>query len=73
MTTGQVYRLSSATLGILSIDNFQRIPVTVPTNALVTVLDGDINGNRFVDCEWEGKTLTMFAIDVRVRGEIVSG
>ncbi len=67
MKRGQAYTLKTATLGILSVEDSHRIPVTIPTGASVTVLDGDVNGNRFVDVQWEGQTLTMFAVDLRAR------
>jgi hypothetical protein len=72
---GQSYLIKSPTLGILSIDDDgRRIPVTVPLNAIVKVQGGPLNGNRLVDVLWEGKTIMMFAQDIRSRGvEIRSG
>jgi len=68
MKRGQAYTLRTPTLGILSVEDSHRIPVTIPSGASVTVLDGDVNGNRFVDVEWESQTLTLFAVDLRTRG-----
>ena len=66
---GQSFRLNTPTLGILSIDgNGQRIPVTLPLHAIVTVIGGPLDGNRLVDVLWEGKTIMMFTQDIRTRG-----
>jgi hypothetical protein len=72
MDAGTVYRLKTPTLGMSGESDGRRIPITLPTNALLTVLDGDVNGYAFVDVLWEGKTVTMFAVDLRRRGEHVS-
>jgi hypothetical protein len=69
VTEGQVFHLQTATLGILSTEDHHRIPVTIPSGATLMVVNGDVNGNRFVDVEWEGKTLTMFGVDLRSRAK----
>jgi hypothetical protein len=71
MKQRQVFNLKTATLAFLSTEDDHRIPVTIPSGATVTVLDADVNGKRFVDVEWERKTLTMFAVDLRNRGKLV--
>ena len=45
----------------------------IPANALVTVVDGDPNGNGFVKVRFEDKDLSMFACDLRTRCERVWG
>lgn len=67
MARGQVFKMNDATLGILSTGDHQRIAVRVPKGATITLLDGDVNGTRFVDIEWDRKTLRMFAVDIRDR------
>jgi hypothetical protein len=32
------------------------------------VVNGPLNGNRLVDMTWDGKTIMMFASDIRERG-----
>lgn len=71
MHQGQSYKLKTATLGILSPEDGQRISMTVPVGATVIVVDGNVNGNRFVDVTWGDKALTMFAVDLRERGKLV--
>ena len=68
MKQGQTYTLKAATLGILSMEDSSRIPVKIPSGSTLEVIDGNVNGNRFVDVLWEGQTLTMFAEDLRARG-----
>ena len=63
---GNRYRLNTPTLAIVKIDG-QQSPVTVPSGAVVKVVDGPLNGNRLVDVNWEGKTVMMFTTDIRER------
>jgi hypothetical protein len=67
MKRGDAYTLRAATLGILSMEDSDR-PVMIPSGATITVIDGNINGNRFVDIDWQGQTLTVFVVDLRARG-----
>jgi hypothetical protein len=64
------FRIKSPTLGILAIRN-QRIPVTVPADVTVEVVS-HTHENRMIDVVWEGRTLKMFAQDIRERGEEVT-
>jgi hypothetical protein len=77
MVHNQPYRVRETTFAILSLDG-SRIPVTLPVNALVLLIDGPLDGNRLVEIIWEGKILLMFTQDMRDRcdeldknGEIV--
>ena len=66
---GGFLRLNAPTLGILSGDG-ERIAVQLPKDAIVEVASGPRpDDQRMVDVVWEGKTLTMFAQDIRDRGE----
>jgi len=69
---GQRYRLNTSTLAIVNGDG-QHSPVTVPAGSIVEVVAGPLDGNRLIDVEWEGKTLMMFTIDIRERGELLDG
>jgi hypothetical protein len=68
---GRVYRLRTATLGILAEPDNQRIPITLPTDAVLRVVGPNGTSDRMIDVQWEGKTLAMFAVDLSERGEIV--
>ena len=70
---GQVFRLKTPTLGIISSDDSHRVAVTIPKDAIVTVVNGPLDSNRLVDVLWEGKTVMMFTQDPRNRGERVEG
>ncbi len=69
---GQSYRLKTPTLAILEQDG-SRLPMMVPRDGIVKVTAGPLDGNRLVDVEWDGRTLMMFTIDLRERGEPVDG
>ena len=69
----QAFRLKTPTLGTISSDDGHRVAVTIPQNAIVTVFNGPLDDNRMVDVLWEGKTVMMFALDLRNRGERVDG
>jgi hypothetical protein len=66
------FKLNASTTAILS-DYNQRTMVTIPANALVTLVDGNAEGNGFVKVHFEDKVLSMFAFDLRTRGERVRG
>jgi len=71
--TGKRFRLSTSTLGILS-ENGERIAVQILKDAVVEVTSGPRpDDERMVDVVWKGKTLTMFAQDIRDRGEELKG
>jgi hypothetical protein len=78
---GQRYLLKTPTLAIASEDKHNR-PVTkysvtlfgsitelIPLGAVLRVVDGQLNGNRLVDVEWEGRIVMMFTTDIRERCE----
>ena len=45
--------------------------VTIPANALVTVVAGDPNGEGFIKVRYGDKILSMSAVDLRSNGERV--
>ena len=63
------FKLNSPTLAI-RLENDNRTIVTLPRNALVTLVDvGDIDVNGFVHVRFDNESLIMFAEDLRFRGE----
>jgi hypothetical protein len=66
----RMFKLNTSTTAILNEDHQPSI-VAIPANALVTLLDGDAEGNGFVKVRFEDKVLSMFAVDLRIRGERV--
>jgi hypothetical protein len=65
---GQRFRMKTPTLAIMPQDG-AKIPVMIPKDGEVEILDGPLNGNRLVDVRWDGKTVMVFTNDVRDRGE----
>jgi len=72
MLTGKRFKLELATLA-LGLEDGKRKAITIPVGAVIKVVAGPSgHGDRMVDVHWEGKTVTMFEVDVNVRGtEIV--
>jgi hypothetical protein len=65
------YRVRETALAILSTGG-ERLPVTLPINAIIVLIDGPLDGNRLVDVSWEGKTLMMFTQDMRDRCDLLT-
>jgi len=68
MMAPRVCRLRSSTFAILN-ERDQRTVVTLPANALVTVVVGDVDGDGLVKIRYRQKVFEMLAIDLRSRGE----
>ena len=68
----QQFRLVKPTLA-LAIVGGQQIPTQIPKQALLSAPIDQLFEARFVDVSWKGKRLTMFAQDLRERGEPVPG
>lgn len=66
------FKLKSSTTGILN-ENAQPRVVTIPADALVTLVDGDTDGNGFVKVRYGETILSIFAFDLRTRGERALG
>ena len=66
------FKLSTSTIAILN-ENAQPRIVTIEANVLVTLVDGDAEGNGFVRVRCEDKVLSIFAVDLRSRGQRVLG
>lgn len=68
MLTGRRFRLERPTLAIDG-TNGKHQSSYVPAGAIIKVVSGPTSaGDRMVDVLWDGKIVTMFAIDVNVRG-----
>jgi hypothetical protein len=64
----RVVKLSTPTMAIQSDKEHLRI-VTLPAEAMVSIVDGDINGTGFVKIRYMDQTLAMYAKDLRNRSE----
>ena len=63
--------MRKAMLGILTMEDGHRIPVTLPLNAKLTLVDGIQTEDRMVDVVWEGKMIAVFAVDLTARTTLV--
>jgi hypothetical protein len=73
MLTGKQFKLSDDTLGLTELPTGKRKAVMVPANSVVRVLSGPLSrDDRMVDVLYKNERITMFAVDVRDRGEEVS-
>jgi len=69
---GKRIRLEKSTLA-LEIEEGKRRVVTIPAGAIVEVVSGPAGDtDRMVEVAWDGKVVSMFALDVDVRGTDVS-
>jgi hypothetical protein len=64
----RVVKLSAPTMAVQSDKEHLRI-VTLPAEAMVSIVDGDINGTGFVKIRYMDQTLAMYAKDLRNRSE----
>ena len=66
----QRFQFFVPTLAIVQIDGHNTVKY-VPMGNIVTVKNGPLNGDRLVDVEWNGRTVMMFASDLRERASQV--
>jgi hypothetical protein len=66
----ETYRVRETALAIFSTAG-ERIPITLPINAIIVLVNGPLDGNRLVDVTWEGKILMMFTQDMRDRCDLL--
>ena len=61
-----LYTLSSPTLSLIE-DNGRHTSLMVPQGATVTIAEETFSGDRLVEVQWAGRTVLMFADDLRTR------
>ena len=66
----ETFRLNTPTIALFFEDGRQ-VARTVPQGAVVQV--NTLEGDKLIEVEWEGRTILMFAQDIRTRGERVTG
>lgn len=73
MFTGRRYLLGKATLAIELVDGERKLH-TVPAEAVIEVLSGptDRRDDALVRVVWNGKIVSMFAVDVDKRGMLLA-
>ena len=61
------FKLEKSTLAIGDA-NGKRVAVTIPAGDTVKLVSKPSPWNKMVDVLWEGRTVAMYAIDLRLRG-----
>ena len=64
----RAFKLNTPTSAILEENDAPRV-VTIPANAVVILVAGDTEGNGFVKVRYRDQVLSVFAVDLRNRGE----
>ena len=65
------FRLTNPTLALVH-ENGHHVAHTVPTGTIIVVDDVAFNGEKLVNVTWDGRTVMMFAQDLRSRAERVT-
>jgi hypothetical protein len=64
------YRLRTTTLGVHQ-EATRHVAITIPAGTILKVPDGIANAAGFVEVEWDGERVEIFAVDLRDRGELI--
>jgi hypothetical protein len=64
----RLFKLNTSTTAILN-ESTKPSVVNIPADALVTLVDGDAEGNGFVRVRYRDKVLSIFAVDLRTHGK----
>jgi hypothetical protein len=71
MIAGRRYRLQTPIMAV-KVGNHVNGTANLPIGAIVEVLSGPSDSDGMIDVLWEGRTVAVFSIDLKVRGtEIV--
>jgi len=61
------FKLQSSSVAMQS-ENVHRMVITIPADASVTLVAGDIHGKGTVKVRYQDQPLDMLAVDLRTRG-----
>ena len=68
MLAGKKFKLEQNTLALGTLDGNRRA-IIIPAGAIIKVVSGPAgDGNQMLDVLWQRRILTVFALDVDVRG-----
>ena len=65
------YRLRTATVAFIQ-EADRSIAITIPSGTILTVPDRLANATPLVKAEWDGKSIQIFVVDLRDRGELIN-
>jgi hypothetical protein len=72
MLRGKRFRLKAETVAIETIGDKRRA-IQVPAGSVITIKSGPTpDEGRFVEVQWDGHIVVMFAVDIQKRGEQIS-
>jgi hypothetical protein len=72
MLSGKRFRLNEETIGVETWGR-KRLATLVPAGSVITVASGpNPEDTRMVDVLWDGRKISMFAVDIENRGEQVA-
>lgn len=70
---GQRFRLKTDTIATVFQDDGKRVAVQIPAGGVILVIDSVpdpvVDRNQQVNAKWEGRTVTLFAVDIGERGK----
>jgi len=64
------YRLRTTTVAVHQ-EATRPVAVSIPAGTLLRVPDDSANARGFVEVEWDGRRVQIFAVDLLVRRELV--
>ena len=70
MLSAAAFRLNKPTIALF-FEEGRQVARTIPQGAVVQV--NTTEGNKLIEVVWEGRTVLMFAQDLRARGERITG
>ena len=71
MLAGKLFRLNKDTLAVVVVDGRPR-PVIVSAGIVIKVVSDLKLENNTLDVLWSGRTVEMFALDVKDHGSVVT-
>jgi len=66
MLFGGRYKLRTATVAV----DCNRVAMQIPAEAVVQVTSHSTDGESLVEVAWEGRSYTIFAVDLMERGDV---
>ena len=68
MFTGKRFRLTTPILAVSVEDHIRTSSINIPVGAILEVVSGPTDGDGMMDVLWDGRTVAVFEIDLKVRG-----
>ena len=72
MLAGKRFRLETETSAVETVDG-KRVAIMIPAQAIIKVISDQRHGETMMDVLWDGRTVSMFPVDVEERGTELAG